>query len=62
MERLSHGFKIVMETISISAILATLTAVLPPVAAIVSIAWYGLNIYEKWTGKKIADRRKRPRT
>jgi hypothetical protein len=62
MERFGHGFKFFMETISLTTIIATLTTILPPIAALVSIAWYLLNIYEKVTGKKIADRRKTPRT
>lgn len=50
------------DAISAVTVLATLTAWLPPLAALFSIVWSVLRIWEMVTGKKIADRRKRART
>ena len=46
-----------IDLISISTVLATLTAWLPPIAALLSIIWTALRIYELVTGKEIAGRK-----
>lgn len=54
--------KHVVDAISITTVLGTLTAWLPPMAALVSLIWGLMRIYETWTGKTIADRRKEIRS
>lgn len=46
-----------LDAVSISTVLATLTAWLPPIAALLSIIWTALRIYELVTGKEIAGRK-----
>jgi hypothetical protein len=50
--------KHIVDAISVTTVVGTLTAWLPPIAALLSIIWTALRIYEMITGKQIADRRK----
>lgn len=48
--------KQVMDTLSVFTVLGTLGDVLPPMAALVTIVWTGIRIYEtetvqRWLGK-----------
>lgn len=61
MERFGENFKHTIDALSLTAIVTTLAGWLPPIAALLSIIWYLILIFEKVTGKKIADRRKKPR-
>jgi len=49
--------KHIIDGISYVTVLATLTAWLPPIAALLSIIWTLLRIYEMVTGKEIAGRK-----
>lgn len=51
----------VIETTSIITIITTIIGAIPWFVALLPGVYYGLLIYEKWTGRKIADRRRNPR-
>lgn len=51
--------KHVIDSISIVTVVGTLTQWLPPIAALVTIIWTVLRIWEMITGVPIADRRKK---
>lgn len=53
--------KHVIDTISVTAVIGTLTAWLPPIAALLSIIWTVLRIYEMISGEQLSDRRKEVR-
>jgi hypothetical protein len=53
----SDAVKHIIDAISLATVLGTLTAWLPPIAALVSIIWTSLRIYEVITGKEIAGRK-----
>lgn len=49
--------KQVMDTVSVFTVVGTLGEVLPPMAALVTIVWTGIRIYEtetvqRWLGKE----------
>ena len=49
-----------IDTISIVTVIGTLMDILPPVAALLTIVWTCINIYESktvqgWLGKKVDD-------
>lgn len=54
---IDETIKYFIDVISISTVLATLTAWLPPIAALLSIIWTAMRIYEMITGKEIAGRK-----
>lgn len=54
--------KQIVDLLSITTVVGTLAQVLPSLAALFSIIWTGLRIWEMWTGKAISDRRKTKRT
>jgi len=54
---ISSFIKHLVDGISYITVLATLTAWLPPIAALLSIIWTSLRIYEMVTGKEIAGRK-----
>jgi len=47
-----HG-KQIMDGLSVAAVLGALTDILPPVAALFTIVWTGIQIYESETFKRI---------
>jgi membrane protein YqaA with SNARE-associated domain len=53
--------KHVIDAVSVTTVVGTLTAWLPPIAALISIIWGLMRIYETWTGITIAERRKEKR-
>lgn len=61
MSSLNEAAKHIIDAISITTVLGTLAALLPPIAAIISILWGLMRIYETWTGETIPERRKRLR-
>lgn len=61
MTHLNETTKHIADAISITTVVGTLTTWLPPIAALLSIVWTAMRIYEMITGKQIADRRKKPR-
>lgn len=56
--RISEYTKHVIDVISVTTVVGTLTTWLPPIAAFFSITWTILRIWEMWTGKSISERRK----
>lgn len=44
--------KAIVEVLNWGVILATLTKVLPPLAAAVSITWYGVQFYDRYKRNK----------
>ena len=58
---LTETTKHVLDSISVVTVVGTLTQWLPPIAALVTIIWTTLRIWEMVTGVPIADRRKRER-
>lgn len=55
---LNETTKHIVDAVSVTTVVGTLTAWLPPIAALLSIVWTAMRIYEMITGKQIADRRK----
>lgn len=56
-ESAAHTAKTVMDGVSIGAVLGALTGILPSIAALVTIVWTGIRIWETrtvqgWLGKK----------
>ena len=58
MERISDNIKHVTDVAAITTVVGTLTAWLPPIAALLSIVWTLLRIWEMFTGKTISERRR----
>ena len=58
---IGKGVRWLLETTSIAAIITTVFGWVPVVIALLPGLYYGILIYEKVTGKKLADRRKKPR-
>lgn len=54
----TENLKHVVDLVSFSTVLATLAAWLPPIAALVSIVWGVIRIYETTTVQKILAYRK----
>ena len=61
MERITEHTKHVVDAVSVTTVVGTLTAWLPPIAAFFSIVWTILRIWEMFTGKSISERRKQRR-
>ena len=61
MTHFNETTKHIVDLVSFTTVVGTLTAILPPLAALISIIWGLMRIYETWTGKTIADRRKEKR-
>jgi len=57
MTHISEHTKYIVDTISLTTVVGTLTAWLPPIAALLSIIWTSLRIYEMLSGKEIAGRK-----
>lgn len=55
---LSEGIKHTMDTISIVTVVGTLMNLLPSVAAVLTIVWTGIRIYETETIQKLFKRDK----
>lgn len=49
--------KHIIDAVSVGTIVGTLTAWLPPMAALLSIIWTILRLLEMWTGKTMSERR-----
>lgn len=62
MERIPENTKHIVDAVSVTTVVGTLTAWLPPIAAFFSIVWTILRIWEMVTGKSISERRKQRRT
>ena len=45
----------VVDLTSLSVVVGTLMELLPPIAALLSILWLGINIYERVTGNKLVE-------
>lgn len=58
MVHVSETTKHVVDTISVATVLASLTAWLPPIAALVSIVWGLIRIYETKTVQQLLGKRK----
>ena len=58
MVHVSETTKHVVDTISVATVLASLTAWLPPIAALVSIVWGLIRIYETKTVQQLPGKRK----
>lgn len=61
MIHMNDQIKHIADTLSIATVVGTLAAWLPPLAALASLIWTCLRIYEMVTGKTISERRKTPR-
>jgi hypothetical protein len=61
MDRLSESVRHFIEGTSLVSIVGLITGWIPIFVALLPGIYYGLLIYEKITGRKIADRRKKPR-
>jgi len=61
MTYVSDNAKHVVDAVSVGTVIATLTTWLPPIAALLSIIWTALRLWEMITGKPIANRRKQKR-
>lgn len=58
---LSEHTKHIVDVLSVTTVVGTLAQVLPAIAALFTIVWTALRIWEMWTGKVLSDRRKLPR-
>lgn len=58
---LTDHTKHVVDALSITTVIGTLAQALPSIAALFTIVWTGLRIWEMWTGRVLSDRRKLPR-
>jgi hypothetical protein len=54
-----HAVKTTLDTISIVTVIGTLMDILPPVAALLTIVWTCINIYESVTFQKFLSRFKK---
>jgi hypothetical protein len=54
-----HAVKTTMDTISVVTVIGTLMDILPPVAALLTIVWTCINIYESVTFQKFVARFKK---
>ena len=61
MERIDEHTKHAIDLLSVTTVLGTLVEWLPSIAALLSIIWTSLRIWEMITGKSISERRKKPR-
>jgi len=61
MERIDEHTKHAIDFLSVTTVLGTLVEWLPSIAALLSIIWTSLRIWEMITGKSISERRKKPR-
>lgn len=61
MSHASESAKNAVDALSVATVLATLTAWLPPIAALVSIVWGVIRIYETKTVQRALGRRVRTR-
>jgi len=61
MDRIDDNIKHIVDATSAVTVVATLTTWLPPIAALLSIIWTTLRIWEMITGKSISERRKQKR-
>jgi chromate transport protein ChrA len=59
MTHLSEQTKHLLDALSIGTVIATLASWLPPLAALISIVWGLLRIYESRTVQRILRRRQR---
>ena len=55
----SHALKTTMDTISVFTVIGTLMDILPPIAALLTIVWTCINIYESATFQKFLARFKK---
>jgi len=53
MQAATEGTKQLMDAISIATVVGTLGDMLPPMAALLTIVWTGIRIYETKTVQKI---------
>ena len=61
MEHVSEGTKHVLDGVSVITVVGTLANVLPAVAALFTIVWTAIRIWETetvqgWLGKKVVDK------
>lgn len=61
MELITNNTKHAVDVISVATVLGTLTTWLPPIAALLSIIWTVLRIWEMVTGKSLSERRHKKR-
>jgi len=54
-----HAVKTTLDTISVVTVIGTLMDILPPVAALLTIVWTCINIYESVTFQKFVARFKK---
>jgi chromate transport protein ChrA len=55
----TEAAKTVVDALSVGTVVATLAGVLPSIAAIFTIFWTGIRIYETETIQELMNRRKR---
>lgn len=58
MGQLTDHTKHIVDTISLVTVVGTLATWLPPIAALLSIVWTILRLYEMFSGKTMDERRK----
>ena len=54
MNHVSDNVKHIADAVSVTTVVGTLTAWLPPIAAALSIIWTSLRIYEMISGKSVS--------
>lgn len=57
-DSLPDGLKLLLDALSITALLGSLISVLPAVASILTIIWTAIRIYETSTVQRFLDRKK----
>jgi hypothetical protein len=53
LEHMSHTTKVVGDALSIATVIGTLSSALPAIAALVTIIWTGIRIFETDTVRKL---------
>lgn len=56
-EMTTEGTKHVIDSISVLTVVGTLADILPPIAALVTIVWTGIRIFETETVKEMLKRK-----
>lgn len=57
LEHLPGGFKLMLDALSFTALLGSLTSVLPAVASLLTILWTAIRIYETETVQRLVKRK-----
>lgn len=57
LDHLPDGFKLALDALSFTALLGSLTALLPAVASLLTILWTAIRIYETETVQRLVKRK-----